>query len=201
MAQLTRALVLLADKRSGELLGDCIQLMDDPQLGPEIASGFATIAGNMQKIFSKESFARIKLLYRQRLFCQCIPLLESRFRTSSRDRRHLYLIAVSHILRNTPGDVLFTGLSPLMPMLFSSVECESETDLVLSTLQTLGTILRESPKAAVSHTSTLITSCLRLAQHGPGKQPVVRVCHVCFCLGFTYSFYFIRRCDWLRSAV
>lgn len=170
---MTKALVLRAESRGFELLKSCIIHIDDPNSGTEFANGFSIIAGKTGRIFEKSGFATIKLLYQQRLFSQCIPLLESQFRAASEKRRHLYLIAVSHILRNTPSEVLLSGVSSLMPILFSSIQCSTEPDLILSTLLTLDMILRDSPKFAIPHAGTLIKSCLKIAGSNEPKQPAV----------------------------
>ncbi|CAG8738736.1 10758_t:CDS:10, partial [Dentiscutata erythropus] len=106
---LTKALVLRTHQLGYDCTGQIINLFSDPILGKQSAEGIGIIIGESD-ILNRQGFATIKILYKQRFFNYCVPIIIERFKSSDDVTKHNYLMALSHLLRNIPKQVLMNDL-------------------------------------------------------------------------------------------
>ncbi|KAI9137437.1 Dos2-interacting transcription regulator of RNA-Pol-II-domain-containing protein, partial [Paraphysoderma sedebokerense] len=109
----TKALAIRSHPFGFEMIKNIIGLFKDGVMAKDAANGFAVIVGDEEEWLSKKGFAIVKLLYKQRLFSYCLPLLTEGFNTSDEESRNAYLIALSHLLKNIPKQVLLSALPPV----------------------------------------------------------------------------------------
>jgi len=143
---ITKAMVLSTNAIGYDMTGELMNIFSVPRLGKIAANGFSLVIGEQQDVLTKETFAvirvcyrevdrswylfltereinmgcnmdcfafNVQLLYKQRFFNYCIPVLVKGFENSSDEVRHNFLVALSHVLRNIPKQVLLTELPPV----------------------------------------------------------------------------------------
>ncbi|RHZ75216.1 hypothetical protein Glove_216g121 [Diversispora epigaea] len=171
---LTKALVLRTHPAGYECTNYIIELFNDDTLGKKASSdGFKIIIGDSD-LLNKQSFAIIKILYKQRFFDYVMPKLVQGFTESSGDAKHNYLIALSNLLRNIPKQILMSEISPVFPLLVHSLSLP-DPDLKASTIDTFYLIALEMPHIISEHVSTLIPLLLSLTNVEDGNTIKVRV--------------------------
>ncbi|KAG0242236.1 RNAPII transcription regulator C-terminal-domain-containing protein [Mortierella sp. GBAus27b] len=179
---ITKAMVLSTNAIGYDMTGELMNVFSVPRLGKVAADGFDMVIGEQQDVLTKETFAVIRLLYKQRFFTYCIPVLVKGFESSSDDVRHNFLVALSHVLRNIPKQVLLTELPPLVPMLVHSLSYP-DPDLKSSTIETFQIITKDAPTLMVEHLSTLTPLLISLTSNSdPANTLKVRVAAL-KCLG------------------
>lgn len=159
---LTKALVLRTHQLGYDCIGQIINLFSDPILGKQSAEGIGIII-NESDILNRQGFANIKFLYKQRLFNYCVPIIIERFKSSDDVTKHNYLMALSHLLRNIPKQVMMGDLPSLFPLLIYSLS-SVDPDLRASTIDTLYIISFDAPHIISEHISSLIPLLLSLTQ-------------------------------------
>ncbi|KAG0005423.1 hypothetical protein BGZ79_004840 [Entomortierella chlamydospora] len=150
----TKAMVLSTSAIGYDMAGELMNIFSVPHLGKTAADGFKLVIGEQQYVLTKETFAVIRLLYKQRFFNYCIPVLVKGFENSTNEVRHNFLVALSHVLGNIPKQVLLTELPPLIPMLVHSLSFP-DPDLKSSTIETFQIITKDAPGLMADHLSTL----------------------------------------------
>lgn len=75
------------------------------------AAAFGTVLQDEEDILTADMHAVIRLMYRQRFYLQTMPHLLQAFQTAPAATRRLHLIAVSHLLRHVPQQVLLPDLN------------------------------------------------------------------------------------------
>ncbi|KAI7830250.1 Dos2-interacting transcription regulator of RNA-Pol-II-domain-containing protein, partial [Gamsiella multidivaricata] len=110
---ITKAMVLSTNAIGYDMAGELMNVFSAPRLGKIAADGFNVVIGEQRDVLTKETFAVIRLLYKQRFFNHCIPVLVKGFENSADEVRHNFLVALSHVLRNIPKQVLLTELPPV----------------------------------------------------------------------------------------
>ncbi|KAG0363397.1 hypothetical protein BG005_000651 [Podila minutissima] len=151
---ITKAMVLSTNAIGYDMTGELMNIFSVPRLGKIAADGFNLVIGEQRDVLTKETFAVLRLLYKQRFFNYSIPVLVRGFETSTHEVRHNFLIALSHVLRNIPKQVLLTELPPLLPMLVHSLSFP-DPELKSSTIETFQIITKDAPGLMAEHLATL----------------------------------------------
>ncbi|KAL1925687.1 uncharacterized protein VTP21DRAFT_570 [Calcarisporiella thermophila] len=174
---LAKGLLLKAHNLGYEMVSEMIACFHDPELGRSAAESFVNLIGNDDEkdiALTQQSFATVRLLYKQRFFDFCMPKIVDGFHHSSDDARYCYLIAMSHILRNIPKQVLLNELGPFVPLLVHSLSLPDDK-LKYSTLKTLSMIIQEAPGIISSHVGSLVPLLLDLSQMQQHNTMSVRI--------------------------
>ncbi|KNC99444.1 uncharacterized protein SPPG_05684 [Spizellomyces punctatus DAOM BR117] len=159
---LVKALVLKSHPLGYELLSDILGLLSDDSLGAAAAQGMGIIASDpTDKTFTRQTFANVKLLHRQRLFSFCVPRLVIGFQTGSAAAKQCHLLALSHLLQNLPKQVVSNALPQLLPLLLSSLILPSP-ELKLATLDTFQAMLSDHEATLSDQAASLVTSLLKI---------------------------------------
>ncbi|KAG0085141.1 hypothetical protein BGZ93_000833, partial [Podila epicladia] len=151
---ITKAMVLSTNAIGYDMTGELMNIFSVPRLGKIAADGFNLVIGEQRDVLTKETFAVLRLLYKQRFFNYSIPVLVRGFENSTHEVRHNFLIALSHVLRNIPKQVLLTELPPLLPMLVHSLSFP-DAELKSSTIETFQIITKDAPGLMAEHLATL----------------------------------------------
>ncbi|KAG0260460.1 hypothetical protein DFQ27_003517 [Actinomortierella ambigua] len=169
---LAKALVLSVNSIGYEMAGEMMKLFNVPRMGRVAADGFRIVIGEQADILTKETFAVRRLLYKQRFFNYCTPVLVQGFvgsssssspgpSSSSNEVRHHFLVALSHVLRNIPKPILLTELPPLLPLLVHSLSFP-DPELKASTIGTFQSVTKEAKELIAEHLGTLVPLLLQL---------------------------------------
>ncbi|KAG9304984.1 hypothetical protein G9A89_007387 [Geosiphon pyriformis] len=177
---LTKALILRADEMGYRCTGNIINQFGDILLGKQASEGFYILI-NDDDILSKESFANIKLLYKQRFFNYSLPILVNGFKFSNDEVKHHYLFALSHLLCNVPKQVFLSELLTLFPMLVHSLSLPNP-ELKRSTIDTFYMIAQDAPQIISEYITTLVPLLLSLTQMTETNTMRVRIAAL-RCLG------------------
>ncbi|KAI1316679.1 hypothetical protein EDD11_009635 [Mortierella claussenii] len=179
---ITKAMVLSTNAIGYDMAGELMSIFSVPRLGKIAADGFNLVIGEQRDVLTKETFAVIRLLYKQRFFNHCIPVLVKGFESSADEVRHNFLVALSHVLRNIPKQVLLTELPPLLSMLVHSLSFP-DPELRSSTIETFQIITKDAPGLMAEHLSTLIPLLISLTNASdPANTMKVRIAAL-RCLG------------------
>ncbi|RKO94648.1 RNAPII transcription regulator C-terminal-domain-containing protein, partial [Blyttiomyces helicus] len=172
---IAKALILRSHSPGYAMASDVMRLLSDADVGREAADGVGVIIGDADDgTFTKGSFAVVKILHKQRFFSHCMPLLVGGFQAASTERRHFYLIALSHLLKNIPKPILLSELPKLFPLLLSSLSFP-DSELKLATLKTLQLMLKEAPAIVAEHISSVIPLLLAMATKRDEAANVMKV--------------------------
>ncbi|KAJ3415076.1 hypothetical protein HDV05_005602 [Chytridiales sp. JEL 0842] len=142
-----------------------VSLIPDADMGPIASSRFFIITKEdplQNGLLTKESFAVVRLLHRQRLFTYLVPKLLQLFHQSEKAMRPRYLRVLSDVLQSIPKALLLTELEPLAPILLQALDT-SDNDLVLATLGTMEMMISDMPQILESHVQTFLPSLLKLS--------------------------------------
>ncbi|TPX34338.1 hypothetical protein SmJEL517_g02943 [Synchytrium microbalum] len=180
---ITTALLRLSASAGYVLATQLVSLLENVDLGHEVANHFETfVKDDDEGVLTRDSFATVQLLYKQRLFNHCVPLLVSGFHQTSSDQSYKYLIALLHLIQNTPKTVYFAQLPQLMPLLLRAL-ASTDPGLKLTTLGIIETLTIDAPNILVQHISSLIPLLYDLCRpERAGNPPKVRLAGV-RCLG------------------
>jgi DNA repair/transcription protein MET18/MMS19 len=140
----------------------------DTQNGTAVAYGFSTLL-QPDEILTKENHCTISPLHKQKLFAILVPNILSGFKSADAGAKKNYLIALSGMLRWIPYAVLEPQLSSLTPLLLQTLDITGEEDVKTGTIDTLSSILKQTPKNVEEHASSLISRLLNnsLAKSNP----------------------------------
>ncbi|KAL5022527.1 hypothetical protein ScPMuIL_001682 [Solemya velum] len=161
---LTKALVLRSHPMAVNFVTKLIELLSDGDMGSLAAEGFQTVLFECEDVLNKNTHAVIRIMYRQRFFVENVGKLVEGFNTSPTDTKKNYLLAISHLLKVLPKQVLLTELPPLFPLMVQSLLYEDK-DLQLSTLNALYDLTHDAPKVVAQHVDSVIPQLLTLAKH------------------------------------
>ncbi|KAI8092187.1 Dos2-interacting transcription regulator of RNA-Pol-II-domain-containing protein [Gilbertella persicaria] len=170
---ITKALVLCTHPLGYELTNKLIEWCGDNTAGLQAPQGFHVVIGEDELALTKTTFAITTILYKQRFFSFCLPKLLEGFRSTQDDTiKPNYLIALSHVLRNVPKQILLSELPPLVPLLIESLALE-DGELKVSTLDTFSLAVEEASDVIAPQIRTILPSLLALL--GPDLQNSIRV--------------------------
>ncbi|KAI8372565.1 Dos2-interacting transcription regulator of RNA-Pol-II-domain-containing protein [Choanephora cucurbitarum] len=159
---ITKALVLRTHPLGYELTNKVIEWCGDNSIQVQVAQGFHILIGDDEVALNKTTFAISTILYKQRFFSFCLPKLLERFQSAQDDTvKSNYLIALSHLLRNVPKQILLSELPPLVPLLIESLSLE-DNELKVSTLETFSLAVEEASDIIAPQIRTILPSLLSL---------------------------------------
>ncbi|KAH9524929.1 hypothetical protein Btru_028300 [Bulinus truncatus] len=159
---LAKALECRGHSATAILSSHLFTMLDDAELGSEVAVGLGLIVQDMNDIFNPALQANVTPLYKQRFFSLNIKsLLEGFKKNKSTDKRQHYLTAVSCITSNLPLQILKPLLAQLVPLLLLCLE-QSSTNLC-HTLITLSSAILNAPELVAPSVDDLVTRLLDLA--------------------------------------
>ncbi|KAL5035210.1 hypothetical protein BDV3_004648 [Batrachochytrium dendrobatidis] len=157
---IAKALVVKADPRGYQMTLQILGLLSNADLGLAAADAInVLISDDSQGVLTKMAGANIKMLYKQRLYNYCLPIVSSGFQVASDGSRNAYLYSLSHLLHNVSKGVLLSELPKLLPMLLHSLTL-NETTLKLGTLDTLQQMVKDAPAVLESQISSIMTLLL-----------------------------------------
>ncbi|EWC45959.1 hypothetical protein DRE_04752 [Drechslerella stenobrocha 248] len=168
---IAKALALRNDKLAEPIVGRLLELLDDEGLGVTVGRGFEVLLSD-DPLLSKENYAVVRLLSKQKLFVYCIPKLTEGFRAASPAAKRNYLHALSNIIRNVPSKLVLAEINTLMPLLLQSLDLPDPAIKVAS-IDTLAVTVTEATDLVSEHISSLITRLL--AASSPSDVNTVRV--------------------------
>ncbi|ORZ33828.1 Dos2-interacting transcription regulator of RNA-Pol-II-domain-containing protein [Catenaria anguillulae PL171] len=188
-AWVAKALVMQGNKIGGELTGRILGMVGgvgEARVEARAAAArvVGVIVGESNVVLCKESFAVVKLLYKQRIFNQCLPSLTSQFHTApDSTAKDLALLALAHLVQNIPQPVLLGAVNDLLPLLLTSLAqprlALDDPALMVSILDTFQGMLRDAPQAVGDHVSSLVPLVLGLATGADQGVPMrVRIAAV-----------------------
>ncbi|KAM0750891.1 hypothetical protein T439DRAFT_325940 [Meredithblackwellia eburnea MCA 4105] len=141
-AWIAKGLVVRSDQRGYDAVEKILQLFHDPVLGREAASTLGVIADEGDRIMSKENFAVIRLLYKQRFFAFLLPKLVQGHKSALGEDQLVYLVALSSVLVHIPKQIAITELPKLMPLLVTALDLP-DANLRANVIDTLGVLAKE----------------------------------------------------------
>ncbi|KAH6584046.1 hypothetical protein BASA61_007694 [Batrachochytrium salamandrivorans] len=157
---ISKALVIKADKRGYEMLSHILGLLGDSEIGLVAAEAIKVIISDDQEgTLTKLAGANMRMLYKQRFYSYCIPIVATGFQEASGAQKKAYLYALSHLLHSVPKGVLLSELPMLLPMLLHSLSL-SEATLKCGTLDTLRLMVKEAPSVVESQITSIISLLL-----------------------------------------
>ncbi|CAB4400794.1 unnamed protein product [Rhizophagus irregularis] len=170
---LTKALILRTHLLGYRCVDQITSQFNDPMLGKRASERFEVLIGESD-LLNKQSFAVVKTLHKQRFFNYCMPILAEGFKLSSDEVKHNYLIALSHLLRNIPKQVLLSELPSLITLLIHSLSLP-DAELKSSTIDTFYIISANAPQIISEHISSLIPLLLSSTKGDKGNTMRVRI--------------------------
>ncbi|GLG99516.1 MMS19 nucleotide excision repair protein-like protein [Gryllus bimaculatus] len=157
---ITKSLVMRGHSEMNKWVEYLIEVLGNPTVGQVAAEGFSLIMKDDVEYLDSESFCNVKILFRQRFFSFSPKLIEA-FHDAPLDSKANYLIALGHMLQGVPQEVLLMNLEKMVPLLVESLQ-QSEAVLLVTTLDTLHSVLKNSDLALQHHLQTFIPRILIL---------------------------------------
>ncbi|GJN90351.1 hypothetical protein Rhopal_003362-T1 [Rhodotorula paludigena] len=170
-----KGLIVRSDQRGYTMVERMLDLFHDAVLGRPAALMLGVIAEEADRVLSKENFAVIRLLYKQRFFTFLLPKLVGLYKESSGDSQAVYLVALSSVLQHIPKQLTLTELPKLLPLLITSLDLPDPL-LRANVLESLATLVKEVPSEMEHSISGIATKVLRgltgETSQGAGKAAV-----------------------------
>ncbi|KAJ3239874.1 hypothetical protein HDU81_005115 [Chytriomyces hyalinus] len=130
-----------------------------------VASKFYLLAADDpsfgKHVLTKTAFAKTGLLWKQKLFKHCLPVLVERFSGAHSSIRNNYLLALSHLMKYIAKSIILYEIQTLIPLLLAGLSSDN-AELNLTILEITETLLKESPAALGSHLESFTTALLQL---------------------------------------
>ncbi|KAM0786372.1 hypothetical protein ACM66B_001840 [Microbotryomycetes sp. NB124-2] len=142
-AWVAKALVVRSDQRGYDIVSRILGLFNEGAIAREAAACLGTIADEQDRVLSKENFAVIKFLYKQRYFSFLLPRLIAGHKEADLDGKLAYLVALSCSLQHIPKQLAVTELPKLMPLLVTSLDLD-DASLRSNVIDTLTVLVKES---------------------------------------------------------
>ncbi|CAI9735793.1 nucleotide excision repair homolog [Octopus vulgaris] len=160
---ITKALLISAHSEANNFVGLVFNLLSDEELGEAAAEGMFLILSEYKDVLSQPQHAKIRIMYKQRLFIENVQHLSKSFHEVKSELKKNYLIAVSHLLTFLPHQVLVSKLPPLVPMLVLALMFD-DNKLQMSTMATMKTVLDESPNLLAQHVNLVVPKLIKLSE-------------------------------------
>ncbi|KAJ3189419.1 mms19 nucleotide excision repair [Gaertneriomyces sp. JEL0708] len=158
-----KALILRAHTAGYDMATDIIRSLNDPAAGADAAAGLGIIIEDPPDgTLTKKSFAVVRLLTKQRFFNHCVPRLTEGFQAASPETKQFFLIALSHLLKSAPTQVVGQSLHQLLPLLHVSLSFP-HAELKLISLNTIASMLDNNAKELSKYASSIIPALLDLS--------------------------------------
>ncbi|KAI9334510.1 Dos2-interacting transcription regulator of RNA-Pol-II-domain-containing protein [Zopfochytrium polystomum] len=171
---------------SDKILWTVIQQLNNPAYCTMVCENFHIVCGDDPSgrgYLTKESFANVRLLWKQKLFSFCAPRLVSEFKTTaSAEQKPFYMHCLSQVMQVVPSHVMVPLLPEIFPLLLISLS--SKVPLVqLASLKTVDLLISDSPDSVTSSIPSITDRLVGLCQFDVTAAPVeVRLAAV-KCLG------------------
>ncbi|KAI8838884.1 Dos2-interacting transcription regulator of RNA-Pol-II-domain-containing protein [Chytriomyces cf. hyalinus JEL632] len=143
-----------------------------------VASKFYLLAADDpsfgKHVLTKTAFAKTGLLWKQKLFKHCLPVLVERFSGAHSSIRNNYLLALSHLMKYIAKSIILYEIQTLIPLLLAGLSSDN-AELNLTILEITETLLKESPAALGAHLESFTTALLHLVggiEAGASKSSV-----------------------------
>lgn len=167
MIWISKALVMRGHAEMKNWVENLIELMSEPHIGSVAAEGFSCILREVE-FLNTSNFCNIRILYRQRFF-SFTPKLIGAFHNAPKHVKANYLKALSHMLQGVPQEVLVMELDKMVPLLVESLQ-QMDEELLITTLETLLSVLKKSKHALQFHLQTFIPRILILTCFGSSME-------------------------------
>ncbi|KAG7164663.1 MMS19 nucleotide excision repair protein-like [Homarus americanus] len=141
-------------------------LLSDSGIGLDAAHSFEVILREHQYALRPETFANIRLLYKQRYFEIMVGPLVDMFHSSEGNTKHNALLALSSLMPSLPHLVLNNHIKKLLPVLLQGIT-SGESAVTESTVCTLSSLLQHSLTHAAPHTNMLVSTLVPLTVNHP----------------------------------
>jgi hypothetical protein len=165
LAWVAKGLLLKKDPGGREICFYLISKLHSKEINSVIPKAFSIIAeDDIFRLFSKDSFASQKVLFRQKFYVEIIPELISVYGSlkSTSDQGGIQcLLCISKILgsiNSVSGLVVF---DQLIPLLLVSLKLKDQ-ELLKSVLSTITHIMSEKPEALKNELPTLIDRIIEM---------------------------------------
>lgn len=189
-AWVAKALVVRSDTRGYQFVDEILALFSDSDLATDAARSLRLIADESDRILSKENFAVIRLLYKQRFFSYVLPKLVEGHKSAIGDEKDTYLVGLSGILQYMPKqlstielpkvrhlialpEMRLTLREKLLPLLITSLDLPDPA-LRANVINALRSLVAEAPETMEASISSIALKALS-AYHDKTSTPV-RTC-------------------------
>lgn len=133
-----------------------LSLLFDQEVSKDAADAIRTvIADDPNNLLSRKAHAKTKLLFKQKLFARCLPILAKGFYTSKDVCKVSHLYALSYLLQHVQKAALISEIDKVLPMVITSLQL-TDPALKVTSLETLKAIVQDEPKTVSSQISTLV---------------------------------------------
>ncbi|KAI9781234.1 MAG: hypothetical protein M1835_004338 [Candelina submexicana] len=178
---IAKALALKSDPSLSLVLDELLWTLDNKDFGTFTARGFSLLI-SPDEVLSKENYAIVRLLHKQKVFAYCVPRIAELFRGADPTIKPNYLIALSGLLKSVSLEILMPHSDMLLPLLLQSIDLNDQ-DVKAATIDTLAVTIGENSKAVEGHVSSLINRLLSTARGKQFNSPKVReIALRCLCM-------------------
>lgn len=161
---LAKGCILQANPLGYEMASAILEFVSHPILCDTAVNGFEIIMKDDESfVLTKKSFAKQRILYKQKFYNHSLPLISKGFE-NSKEYKPQYLKVLSHLLRNISHKSLITELPKLFPMLILSLQSD-DNELKLATLTTIAFMVKESPNLIISQLTSILANLFTLSSH------------------------------------
>ncbi|DBA01808.1 TPA: hypothetical protein N0F65_002924 [Lagenidium giganteum] len=136
---------------------------DTSHLRMEVAKSFKLLVTEHPDVLNRKCGASITLLYRQRMFDLVFPALLSYIQTHSSTDNVAPLVALSHVISNSPKAVYTPHMVTIFPLMVQAINSDN-IELGSSAIKTFRTLLFESTESVKPFLKDVFPGVLRQAQ-------------------------------------
>ncbi|GEM08663.1 DNA repair/transcription protein [Rhodotorula toruloides] len=167
-----KGLIVRSDQRGYPMVDQLLDLFHDSELGRTAATSLSAIAEEKDRVLSKENFAVIRLLYKQRFFTYLLPKLLTSHKAASSEDQVIYLTALSSVLQHIPKQLTLSELPKLLPLLITALDLPDPL-LRANVIDALAVLVKEVPAEMENSISGIATKVLKglIGGPGPGGSP------------------------------
>lgn len=156
---ITMAANLKGDRATKDLLYMLVDLLSNKIYGCQLAKEFMYVLAPSE-LLSKENFALMRGLYKQRPFAICVPRIVELFKTcTDKDIKSNYLATLSAILMCTPTDFVLPEIESLIPILLQSMDAVG-SGVKAASISVLKAAIVETPSSVEGHIHSIIRRLL-----------------------------------------
>ncbi|BGP33480.1 hypothetical protein JCM10296v2_005284 [Rhodotorula toruloides] len=167
-----KGLIVRSDQRGYTMVDQLLDLFHDSELGRAAATSLSVIAEDKDRVLSKENFAVIRLLYKQRFFTYLLPKLVTSYKAASSEDQVIYLTALSSVLQHIPKQLTLSELPKLLPLLITALDLPDPL-LRANVIDALAVLVKEvstEMENSISGIAGKVLKCLT-GGAGAGQSP------------------------------
>ncbi|BGP09496.1 hypothetical protein JCM10049v2_005369 [Rhodotorula toruloides] len=162
-----KGLIVRSDQRGYTMVDQLLDLFHDSELGRTAATSLSVIAEDKDRVLSKENFAVIRLLYKQRFFTYLLPKLVTSYKAASSEDQVIYLTALSSVLQHIPKQLTLSELPKLLPLLITALDLPDPL-LRANVIDALAVLVKEVPAEMENSISGIAGKVLKGLTGGAG---------------------------------